>query len=172
MLRDGHDHYLHRRDARRQHETVVVAMGHNQAADDARGETPRGLVGVLLLVVLVGEGDVELLGEALPEVVACAGLKRLLVVHHALYRIGVHSARELFLVGLVATDDGHGEVILAEVGVDLKLLKRLLAGFLLGSVEGVSLLPEEFAAAQEGTSRLFPAQYGAPLVIQHRQIAP
>ena len=74
VRRDGQHDDLDRRDVRRQHETAVVTVGHDQTADDARGHTPRGLVRIGLLVVLVGIGDVERAGKAVAEVVARAGL--------------------------------------------------------------------------------------------------
>ena len=169
---DGQHDHLDRRDVRRQDEAAVIAVGHDQAADDPRGHTPRGLVRIGLLVVLVGVGDVERAGEPVAEVVARAGLERLVVVHHALDRIGVHGAGELLLVGLVAADDGHGQLLLAGIGINFEHLQRLLAGLGLGGVQGVALLPEELTPAQERTGSLLPAHDAAPLVIQARQIAP
>ncbi len=172
VLRNGDDDDLHGRDARRQDQTVIVAVGHDDTADDAGGQTPGGLVRMLLPVLAVGEGDVELLGKAGAEVMARAGLERLVVVHHALDGVGVYGAGELFLLGLVAADDWHGKVIFTQVGVDLKLMQRLLACLGLGLVQSMPLLPEELSAAQEGTRCLFPAEYGAPLIVQHRKISP
>ena len=165
MLRHGHDHDLHRRNTRGQHKTVIVAVGHDKTADYARRHTPRGLIGVLLLIVLIRKGNVKLLGKALTEEVAGAGLERLLIVHHALDGVGVDRARKLLLVGLVAADNGHCQIVLAEVCVNLKLLQGLLARLLLGRVQGMTLLPEKFSAAQEGAGGLLPAEHGAPLVI-------
>ena len=127
---------------------------------------------ILLLVLPVGEGDIELLGKARAEVVARAGLERLVVVHHALDGVGIHGSGELFLLCLVAADNGHGQIVLAQVCVDLKLMQRFLACLGLGLVQGVTLLPEKLSAAQEGTGRFLPAENGAPLVVQHRKIAP
>lgn len=127
---------------------------------------------ITLLIFAVGEGNVELLCKAGAEVVARAGLQRLMVMHHALDGVGVHCARELFLLGLVAADDGHCKVVFAHVGIDLELVQCFLACFGLGLVQSVPLLPEELSSAQERTSCLFPAQHRAPLVVFHRQIAP
>ena len=122
MLRNGHDDDLNGRYLGRQDEAVVVAVSHDDAADDTGRHAPRGLMGVLELVVLIGEGDAKLLGKAGAEVVARAGLERLVVVHHALDGVGVDGAGKLLLLGLVAPYDGHCEVIFAHIGVDLKLL--------------------------------------------------
>ena len=45
---------------------------------------------IRLLVVAVGEGDVELLCKAGAKVVARAGLQSLVVMHHAFDGVGVH----------------------------------------------------------------------------------
>ena len=79
------------------------------------------------------------------------GLESLAVVHHALHGIGLLRAVELLLVGLDALDHGHGQHVLTEVGVDVEHLLRLSHGLLGGGVHGVTLLPQEFPVAQEGT---------------------
>ena len=172
VLRDGNDDDLYRSYARGQNETVIITVGHDYAADNAGGHAPGSLMRMLLLVLAVGEGDVKLLGKARAEVVARAGLERLMVVHHALDGVGINGASELFLIGLVAADNGHGEVVFAQVCVDLKLTKRLFTRLGLGLMQGVPLLPEELSAAKEGAGGFLPAEHGAPLVVQHRKIAP
>ena len=123
------------------------------------------------LVVLVGEGDVERAGKAVAEIVRRAGLQGLPVVHHALDRIGRLRAVELLLLGLLAARDGHGQHLLAEIGIDVEHPLGLLARLLGSGMHGVPLLPEELAVTQEGTAGLFPAQHAAPLVIHLRQVA-
>ena len=172
MLGDGQDDDLDGRHARREHQTVVVAVGHDEAAYHAGGHAPAGLKRGLQLVLPVGEGDAEGLGEAVAEVVAGAGLQRLVVVHHALDGVGVLRAGELLLVGLVAAQHGHGQQVLADVGVYLEHLPRLVQSLLGGGVDGVTLLPEELASAQEGAGGLLPAEHAAPLVVETGQVAP
>ena len=93
-------------------------------------------------------------------------------MHHALNGIGPLRAGELLLVGLHAPDHGHGQILLAEPGVALQLVLRLLNGLFGGGVEGVALLPQELPVAQEGAAGLLPAQHAAPLVVLHRQVPP
>ena len=166
------DDDLDRRDPRREDQTVIVAVGHDDAADDPGGHAPARLVRVAQLVFLIRERDVEGLCKAVSEVVAGAGLQGLAVMHHALDGIGVFRAGELFFLGLVALDDGHGQPVLADVGVDLQHPERFLPGLFLCGVDGVALLPEELAAAEEGARRLFPAEHAAPLVIEAGQVPP
>ena len=151
---------------------VVVARGHYQPADGAGGEAPAGLIGAAQLVLTVGEGDAEGLGKAVPEIVAGARLQGLAVVHHALDGVGVLRPGELLLLGLVAAYHGHGQLRLAQLGVYLQHLPRLLQGLLGRGVYRVPLLPEEFAPAQEGAGGLLPAQHAAPLVVEAGQVAP
>ena len=172
MLGHGHHNHLDGRDAGRQNKAVIVAVGHDDTADNAGGHAPGGLEGVLLLVVLVGEGDVELPGKAIAEEVAGAGLEGLLVVHHALDGVGIHRAGELLLVGLVASDHRHGKIVLTEIRIHLKLVQRLLPGLLLGGMEGVAFLPQKLSASQEGAGGLFPTEHRTPLVVQHGQVTP
>ena len=73
MLGDGQDNHLNGRDLRRQHQTVVVAVGHDDTADQTGGNAPGSFVGIGLLVVLVGELDLESLGETVTEIVGSAG---------------------------------------------------------------------------------------------------
>ena len=70
MLGDGHDDYLHRRNAGRQHQAVVVPVHHDNSADHPGGNAPAGLIGGLEGVVPAGEGNAEALGEAVAKIVA------------------------------------------------------------------------------------------------------
>ena len=115
MLGHGDDDDLDGGDAGGQHQAVVVAVGHDDAADHAGGHAPGGLVGVMELVVPAGKGDVKGLGEAVAEVVAGAGLEGLLVVHHALHSVGLLGAIELLFISLAALDHRHGQHVLQEV---------------------------------------------------------
>ena len=172
VARHWDDHQLDGRDARRQDEALVVAVGHDDRADQAGGHAPRGLLHVLQGVVLIRVGHVERLGKAVAEVVARAGLQRLAVVHHGLDGVGLFRARKALLLGLFALEDRDGEVLLAEGRVDVQHAQGLLHRLLGGGVDGVALLPPELTAAQEWTSGLFPAHDRAPLVVQLGQVAP
>ena len=171
MLGDGHHHDLHGGDGGRQHQTVIIAVGHDDGADDAGGHAPAGLVGVLQGIAAVGELDIEGAGEAVPEVVGGTALQTLAIVHHGLDGIGLLGTREFFLIGLDALDDGDGQVFFTHFGIDIQHPHRFCLGFLGGLVHGVALLPQEFGAAQEGAGGFFPAHDAAPLVIQLGQVA-
>ncbi len=170
VLGNGQDHHLGGSDLGRQHQAVVVAVGHDDAADETGGHTPGGLVGIGLLVVLVGELNLKCLGEAVTEVVGGTGLQSLAVMHHALDGVGGLGTVELFLVGLAALGNGHGQHVLAEVSIDVQHGLGESLGFLSGGMQGMALLPQELPVAQEGTGGLLPAKNAAPLVILHGQI--
>ena len=109
-------------------------------------------------------------GKAVTEIVAGAGLEGLAVVHHALHGIGLLGTVELLLIRLAASDHGHGQHVLQEIGIDVQHPHGLFPGLLGGGVHGVALLPQELPVAQEGAAGLLPAQDGAPLVIQLGQV--
>ena len=67
MLGHGDDDHLGGGDLGGQHQAVVVAVGHDHAADEPGGHTPGGLEGVVGLVVLAGEGDVEARAKPSPK---------------------------------------------------------------------------------------------------------
>ena len=169
--RHGDHYHLNGGDGGRQHQTVVIAVGHDDRADEPGGGAPRGLEGILQLVVPTGEGHIVGPGELVSEIMAGAGLEGLTVLHHALDGIGGLSAGKLLLVGLAALDYRHGQRVAAEVSIAVELLLRFCHSLLSGLVDGVALLPPEFPAAQEGAGGLFPADHGAPLVIEHGELA-
>ena len=170
VLGDGQDDDLDGSDLGREHQAVVVAVGHDNRADHPGGAAPGGLVGVLELVVPAGEGDAVGAAELIAKVVGGGALERLSVLHHALDSIRCLGAGKLLLVGLAAGHHGDGQNVFKEVGIAAKLLHGLVLGFLGGLVDGVSLLPPELAAPQEGTGGLLPADDAAPLVIEHGKL--
>ena len=110
-----HDHHLDGRDARRQHEARVVAVGHDQPADQPRRDAPRRRPHVLQRLVAALELDVEGLGEVLAEVVRGARLQRPAVAHQRLDRVGLVRAGELLGRRSSARDHRHRELGLGEV---------------------------------------------------------
>ena len=172
MGRDGHDNHLNGSDTRGQLQAALVAVGHDDRADQTGGHAPAGLVDVFQLAFLIGELDVVGFGEVGAEVVAGAGLQGLAVLHHGLHGVGGPGTGEFFLVALLAHQHGHGQLILGHFPVHVQHLHSLFLRFLGGGVDGMALLPQKFAGAQEGTGALFPAHHAAPLVVLHGQIPP
>jgi hypothetical protein len=113
LVLDHDDDYLHRCQARRQTRPTVVPVDHDQRTQQAldvgavgldrthaRRGARRGLPGMALLTVAIGENCAEGLREPLPELVAGAHLQRLAVSHHTLTRPGAHRAGELLAIVL------------------------------------------------------------------------
>ena len=100
-----------------------------------------------------------------------ARLKALAVVHHRLHPEGGDGARELFLLRLSPRQNGHRKAGLCKLFIDGEHLHRLLHRLLFGGVDGVALLPEEFARAEEGTGGLLPTHDVRPLVHEDGKIA-
>ena len=171
MLCNRQNHNLYGRYLGRQNQAVVVAVGHDDTADQTGGNAPGGFVGIGALVVLVGEFNAECLGKAVAEIVGGAGLQCLTVMHHALDGIGRFRAIELLLVGLLTPGDRHCQHILAEVRIDIEHGLGECLGLLGSGMDGVTLLPQEFPVAQEGAGGFLPAQHAAPLVVLHGQIS-
>ncbi len=156
----------------RQHQALVVGMGHDQAADEARAHAPTGLPDVFELPFLVLELHVEGLAEVLAQVVAGAGLQRQAVLHHGLDGVAAQRAGELFGSRLHALDHRHGHDVFGHLGVDIEHAQHFFQRFLVGGVGGVAFLPEEFGGAQEQARAQLPAHHVGPLVDQQRQVAP
>ena len=127
-------------------------------------DAPACRPGELLLVLHALEGDVERLGEVLPQEVAGAGLERLAVLHHRLDAERVDRAGELLPLGLGPDQHGHRHELLGESLVDADHLVRFVLGFLLRRVRGVPLLPEELGRSEEQARPHLPAHDVAPLV--------
>ena len=73
-LGDGNDDDLDGGQFGGEHEAFIVAVGHDQATDEAGGDAPAAGPDVFFLVVGVAELDVEGFGKVLAQVVAGTGL--------------------------------------------------------------------------------------------------
>ena len=170
-LLDRYDHDLGGRDAGRQDQTGIIAVDHDQGADNAGRQTPGGLEGMLLLVVFICEKNAIGLCEVVAEVVAGAGLEGAAVVHQGLDGVGRDGTCKFLLVGLSALDGGDGQILRAEIRIDVQHLLGPGLRLLGGRVDSVALLPHEFTGAEEGTGLLLPAHDAAPLVVDLGQVA-
>ena len=169
---DRDDDHLVRREAGRQDQALVVAVGHDHGADHPGGHAEGGGVRVGELAVLAGVLDVERPGEVRAQVVRRAGLQGPAVAHHGLDGERADRAREPLARRLLALDDRHGGQLADGAGVDLLQREHRLAHRVgLVGVRGVALLPEELGRAQEHPRAQLPADHVRPLVEQHRQVA-
>ena len=100
---DRHDHGLVRRDGGWQAQPCVVAVGHDEAADEPCARPPGGRVGVLLASVPACEGDAEGARKALTEVVRRGRLERLPVTHQRLEGVRLDGTGEALARALAAS---------------------------------------------------------------------
>src|SRR6185295_2637164 len=91
---DRHDHHLYGRDRRGKAQAAVVAVGHDQPADEAGRHAPRRRIRVVLLAVTPEELHVVRVREVLPEEVRGPRLQGLPVAHQRLDREGLDGAGE------------------------------------------------------------------------------
>src|SRR4029450_10229239 len=85
---DWYDHDLIWRDAWRQDQPAVVAVGHDHATDEPCRYAPRRRPGMLQRLVPALELNLECLGKVLTEIVRGPGLERTPVPHQRFNRIG------------------------------------------------------------------------------------
>ncbi len=168
---DGNDHHLHGRELGRQHQAPVIAVHHQQRANQARADAPRGGVNVLQLSFLVLEGHVKRLGKVLAQVVAGAGLDRAEVLRHRLDGVGVVGTGELLTVALDSRNHRHRHPVLGKGAIDIEDGQAFLLGFLVGGVGGVPFLPQKLGGTQKQAGAQFPAHHVRPLVDQQGEIA-
>ena len=170
-LVDGHNDDFNGGELGRKHEALVVAVGHDEGANESGADAPRRSPNVRLPPLLVRERHVERLGEVLAQEVGGAGLQGFAVLHERLDAVRVLGAREALALGLHALDDGHRHEVLREVGVDLEHLLGFFDGLVLGRVGRVAFLPEEFCGAQEQARAHLPAHHVGPLVHEEGKVA-
>ena len=90
---DRDDHDLVLRQPRRADQALVVAVRHDEGADQARRDAPGRVPDVIELAGCGLERDLERPREVLAEVVARAGLQRLVVLHHRLAAVRADARR-------------------------------------------------------------------------------
>ena len=168
---DGDDDDLGGGDARGEDDAVVIAVGHNDGADEAGADSPAGGPCQFLGVGAGDELDAAGFGEVLSEEVGRTGLDGFPVLDHGLDAEGLDGTGETFACAFLAGDDGEREVIASEGLVDFEHLLGFFTGFLFGFVSGVAFLPEELGGAEEHAGPHFPADDIGPLVDEDGEVA-
>ncbi len=157
--------------SRREDQTIIIRVGHDQGSDQAGGNAPGCGPGVLDLTVLILELDLLGSRKILTEEVRGAGLERLAVLHHGFDGQCRHGARKTFTGRLLSTNDWHRHEVLCEIGIDIEHAACFLHRLLGRGVDGVSLLPKEFRGSEEQSRAHFPADDVGPLIDQDGEIA-
>ena len=170
-LIDRNDNYLDRSQFRRQHQTIVVRVRHDERTHQAGRNAPRSGPYILQLVVLVDELHVEALGEVLSQEVAGTTLERLAILHHSLDGVSVLSTSEALSLALHTLDHRHSHIVLCKVGIYIQHLLSLCNCLFLSGMRRVAFLPQELCRAQEQAGAHLPAHHVGPLIAQDRQVA-
>ena len=167
-----HHNYLNRGESRRQNESVVVSVSHNQRSHKAGADSPGTCPNILLLALFVGIHYIEGLSEVLTQEMGCSGLKCFSVLHHCLDGKGVESTCESLVGTLVSNDYRQGHSIAREIRIYAHHFHSLGCCLFACGVGCVTFLPKEFGCAQERPGSHLPAHDIAPLVAENRQVAP
>ena len=158
--------------ARRQHEAVVVGVGHDQPADRGAWRRPRRSSRRARCVSsVVWNSMLRAFEKFCPrkcDVPAWSALRSCIIasMQSVSTAPGKRSLRVFF-----ALDHRHRHEALREVGVDVEHPLGLLHRLRRGRVRRVALLPEELGRAQEQPRAHLPAHDVGPLVDEQRQIA-
>ena len=94
--RDRDDHNVCRRDARRQNQTIIIGVRHDQRADHARGHAPARRPAEFLFAVARLKLNPAGAREILAKEMRRAGLHRFAVLHHRLDAQRLHRAGKTF----------------------------------------------------------------------------
>ena len=141
LLLDRHDHNLGRSDSRRQHQTVVIAVYHDDRTDHTGGHTPGGLMNILQGVVLCCILDAKCLCKAVTKIMAGSGLQCFSVMHQGLDGVGSLCACKFLFISLLTADYRNSQHLLTEICIEIQHLDGSLLCLLRSGVGGMSLLP-------------------------------
>src|SRR5207302_6011360 len=83
----------------------------------------------------------------------------------------VAGAGKLLALGLATRENRSRAPLLGEAAIAVEHLRDFFLGLRSGLVEGMALLPEKLACAQEESRAQLPAKDVVPLVGEHRQVA-
>ena len=166
MLCNRNDDNLYGSYSGGKYKSVIIAVSHDNGADHSRRNTPGGLVRIFYRIISSGEGNVEGLCEAVPEIVGGSALESNAVMHHRLDSISLFCACKLLFFGLLSGDSGDSKAIEIKLLVYAEHTSCLFPCLFLGLMHCMSLLPEELGGAEERTGRLFPTYHVYPLIIK------
>ena len=141
LFENGNDDGLNGREARRQHQPLIVAVSHDDRADHASGQAPRCGFTKLQCVILIQVLNLKSLRKVLAKIMRGGGLQCAFILHHAFNGGGDLRAGKSFSFTLRALDDGQRRFIDRKVRINIEDAVHLFNGFVLGSVRRVTFLP-------------------------------
>ena len=165
----NNDH-LNRSNCRRQYQTVIITVRHDNCTNQTGRNPPAGLMRILQGVILIGKLNIKCLREAIAKIMRCTSLQRLSIMHQSFDGIGCNCTGEFIAFRLSALNNWHCQRLFTEICIYVQHLFCFCKCLFCGCMNGMSFLPQEFSRTQERTSSLFPTNHADPLVIQFRQI--
>gem|GEM_PF-1819055 len=160
---------MHRRNRRRQHQTIVIRVRHDQPTYQASRYSPGGCPDKLL-ALRTSKLYLVCAREILPKEMRCSCLKRLSVLHHSFNRPSIDGTGKALAGRLFAYDDRNAKGICHKVLVHLQNEPSFLDGLFTRSMSGMPFLPKELRRSQEQARSHFPTHDVAPLVDEQRQV--
>ena len=126
---------------------------------------------MMKLVILACKLNVKRLCKAVAEIVRCAALKSLAVMHESFDGVCILGSGETFFCSLNALYNRHCKIFLAELGIYVEHSDCFFLSLLGRCMDRVTFLPKEFSCTQERTCCLFPANNAYPLIVELRKIS-
>ena len=91
------NNHMDRSKFRRQYQTVVIRVGHNQGSHQTGTYTPRCPPDIIQASLLCSEFHIKCLGKILSKEMGSACLQGFSILHHGLYTIGVFGTGKSFI---------------------------------------------------------------------------
>src|SRR5205807_9656144 len=130
-------------------ESVIVAMHHDEGADEPGGHPPTGRPPELLCAGARLILDPARARKILPEEMRGPALDRLSVLRHRFDAERLDGAGEAFALGFLAAENRDGEMIAHKLFLNIEHLPGFRARLGLGLVHGVAFLPVVFGCAEK-----------------------
>ena len=141
MLCNGNNNQLYRCNFRRQYQSAVISVHHDDGANQTSGHAPAGLMYILQLIVFVSILNVKCPCKTVTKVMAGAGLQSFAIVHQTFNRIGMCSTCKSFFCCLFSFDDRNGQHITAEIRIYIEHAQGFFLSLFCGRVCGMPFLP-------------------------------
>ena len=140
-LLDRDDHCLYRSDSRRQYQTAVITMYHDDCTDHTCCHAPGCLMYILKFIFFICILDAECSCKSIAKVMACTGLKSFSIMHQGFNCISSFCTGEFLLVCFLSLDNRDCKYFLAEICIQVQHLDSTLFCFLGCSMSCMAFLP-------------------------------
>ena len=170
ILIDRNDNYLDRSQMRRQYQSVIIRVSHNQRTHQAGRYPPRSGPNIIQFIVLVDKLHIERLCEILSQEVRSTTLQCLSILHQAFDGVSIQCTRETFISRFYPFDYRDSHILFSEVTIHMQHFLCFRFCFLAGRMSRMTFLPQELRSTQEQTGTHLPPHNICPLVTQDRQV--